>query len=198
MKEDSPQRATTHKGTIRIALEKLLETGAQGGVRSLIVRFGDFFGPKPGNSWFSQGMVKARQSVTAISYPGRSGVGHDWAYLPDAGEAFARLMDRDADLETVARFHFKGHWDKDGTEMIGAIRRAVGRPSLKVKSIPWFLFRLLSPFNETMRELYATRPLWAQPIELDNRKLVSFLGNEPHTSLDEAVSASLRGLGCLA
>lgn len=89
LKEDSPQRATTHKGTIRIALEKLLETGAQGGERSLIVRFGDFFGPKPGNSWFSQGMVKPRQSVTTISYPGRSGVGHDWAYLPDAGEAFA-------------------------------------------------------------------------------------------------------------
>jgi nucleoside-diphosphate-sugar epimerase len=124
------------------------------------------------------------------------GVGHDSAYLPDAGEAFAGLMDRDADLETVARFHFRGH--KDGTEMIGAIRRAVGKPDLKVKSMPWFLFRLLSPFNETMRELYATRPLWEQPIELDNRKLVRFLGSEPHTSLDEAVSASLRGLGCLS
>jgi nucleoside-diphosphate-sugar epimerase len=197
LKEDSPQRATTHKGTIRIALEKLLETGAQGGVRSLIVRFGDFFGPKPGNSWFSQGMVKPGQSVTSISYPGQSGVGHDWAYLPDAGESFARLMDRDADLETFARFHFRGHWDKDGADMIGAIRRVVGRPGLKVKSMPWFLFRLLSPFNESMRELYATHPLWEQPIELDNRKLVRFLGSEPHTSLDEAVSTSLRGLGCL-
>jgi nucleoside-diphosphate-sugar epimerase len=107
-------------------------------------------------------------------------------------------MDRDADLETIARFHFKGHWDKDGTEMIGALRRAVGRPGLKVKSMPWFLFRLLSPFNETMRELYATSPLWERSIELDNRKLIRFLGTEPHTSLDEAVSASLRGLGCLA
>jgi hypothetical protein len=45
-------------------------------------------------------MVKPGQSVTSISYPEQSGVGHDWAYLPDAGEAFARRMDRDADLET--------------------------------------------------------------------------------------------------
>jgi nucleoside-diphosphate-sugar epimerase len=142
-------------------------------------------------------MVKPGQSVASISDPGQSGVGNDWAYLPDAGDAFACLMDRDADLETVARFHFRRHWDKDGTEMIGAIRRAVGRPGLKVKSMPWFLFRLLSPFNETMRELYATRTLWQQPIELDNRKLVRFLGSEPHTPLAEAVSTSLRGLGCL-
>jgi nucleoside-diphosphate-sugar epimerase len=48
LKEDSPQRATTHKGTIRIALEKLLETGANDGVRSLVVRFGDFFWAKTG------------------------------------------------------------------------------------------------------------------------------------------------------
>jgi nucleoside-diphosphate-sugar epimerase len=197
LKEESPQNATTHKGTIRIALEKLLETSAQDGVRSLIVRFGDFFGSKPGNSWFSQGMVKPGQIVTSISYPGRPGVGHNWAYLPDAGAVFASLMDHEADLATFACFHFRGHWDKDGTEMIGAIRRATGRPDLKVKSMPWFLFRLLSPFNETMRELHAMRPLWEQPIELDNGKLAGFLGSEPHTSLDEAVSASLRGLGCL-
>lgn len=121
LEEESPQNATTHKGTIRIALERLFETSAQDGVRSLIVRFGDFFGPKPGNSWFSQGMVKPGQPVTSISYPGKSGVGHDWAYLPDAGEAFARLMNHDADLEPFARFHFAGHWDADGTEMISAI-----------------------------------------------------------------------------
>ena len=55
LREDSPQNATTHKGKIRIALEAKLETAARDRVRSLIVRFGDFFGPKPGNSWFSQG-----------------------------------------------------------------------------------------------------------------------------------------------
>jgi nucleoside-diphosphate-sugar epimerase len=58
------------------------------------LRLGDFFGPKPGNNWFSQGMVKPNQPVTSITNPGSRGVGHDWAYLPDAGEAFAELMDR--------------------------------------------------------------------------------------------------------
>lgn len=198
LREDSPQSATTHKGTIRIALERKLEEAARHGVRSLIVRFGDFFGPKPGNNWFSQGMVTPNRPLTSITYPGRRGVGHSWAYLPDAGDAFAQLMQREAELEAFARFHFRGYWDADGTAMIEAIRKAAGNASLRVKALPWFIFKLASPFNETLRELCATRPLWETPIDLDNTRLVQFLGQEPHTPLDKAVDATLRALGCLA
>ena len=197
LREDSPQNATTHKGSIRIALERRLEKAAREAVSSLIVRFGDFFGPRAGQSWFSQGMVKPDQQVKSITYPGKKGVGHSWAYLPDAGETFACLMDRESELESFARFHLKGVWDADGTEMIAAVRNAAGRPDIKVKSLPWALLRLAAPFNETMRELVATRPLWEQPIRLDNTKLVHFLGREVHTPLNIAMQATLRGLGCL-
>lgn len=192
--EESPQRAVTHKGKIRIALEQRLEDAARNGVRALIVRFGDFFGPKAGGSWFSQAMVTPGAPLKSVRYPGVKGVGHDWAYLPDAGEVFAQLMEREAALEDFARFHFRGHWDADGNQMIDAIKRVTGRPDLPVKAVPWFVFGLLSPFHETMRELYAVRPLWRRPIELSNAKLVTFLGAEPHTPLDEAVRETLRGL----
>ena len=198
LREDSPQTATTHKGRIRISLEKKLENAARDGVRVLIVRFGDFFGPKPGNSWFSQGMVKPHTPVSSITDPGKKGVGHDWAYLPDAGETFAQLMDREPKLQDFARFHFRGFWDADGTEMIAAIRRVVNKPSLPVRSLPWLIFKVASPFNEKMRELYATRPLWQTPVELDNTRLVQFLGKEPHTALDSAMKTTLSGLGCLS
>jgi nucleoside-diphosphate-sugar epimerase len=197
LREESPQNATTHKGRIRIELEKRLYDAARQGMRSLIVRFGDFFGPKPGNNWFSQGLVAPNRPLTNITYPGKPGVGHSWAYLPDAGEAFAQLMDREGVLEDFARFHFRGFRDKDGTELIAAIRRAAGKPSLPVKSLPWFIFKLASPFNETMRELSATRPLWTTPIELDNTRLVRLLGKEPQTDLDTSVATTLRALGCL-
>ncbi len=49
-----------------------------------------------------------------------------------------------------------------------------------------------------MREIFATRPLWEVPVELENTRLVQFLGEEPHTPLDQAVEATLRGLGCLS
>jgi nucleoside-diphosphate-sugar epimerase len=142
-------------------------------------------------------MISPGGPLKSITYPGGKGVGHGWAYLPDAGEAFAQLMDREAELEDFALFHFRGFWDKDGTEMIAAIRRVTGKPSLSVKSLPWFFFKLASPFNETLRELYATRPLWTAPIQLDNTRLLRFLGKEPHTDLDGAIETTLRALGCL-
>jgi len=197
LREDSPQNATTHKGRIRIALERKLEEAAATGVRSLIVRYGDFFGPKAGGSWFSQAMVTPNKPITSVTNPGVDGVGHDWAYLPDAAEAFARLMDHEDRLGDFERFHFQGDWDADGRQMIEAIRKAAGRPDLPVKGLPWFVFKLASPFNETMREISANRPLWRNPIRLENAKLVAFLGEEPHTPLDLAVETTLRGIGCI-
>jgi nucleoside-diphosphate-sugar epimerase len=142
-------------------------------------------------------MVTPNRPLTYIIYPGRKGVGHCWAYLPDAGEAFAQLMQREAELEAFARFHFRGSWDADGTAMIEAIRKGAGNASLRVKALPWLILKLASPFNETLRELYATRPLWETPIDLDNARLVRFPGQEPQTPLDKAVDATLRAMGCL-
>ena len=197
LREDSPQRATTQKGKIRIALEQKMEAAAREGVRSLIVRLGDFFGPRAGNNWFSQGLVKPNQPITRIVNPGAKGIGHAWCYLPDAGEAFAQLMDREAELADFERFHFGGHWDEDGGQMIAAIRQAAGNEKISVRSMPWWFLRLASPFNETFRELYATRPLWRTSIQLDNTRLVRFLGNEPHTPLQTAMETTLRGMNCI-
>lgn len=196
LREGSPQHPRTRKGGIRVELEQRLEAAAREGVRSLVLRFGDFFGPRPGNSWFSQGLVTPGQPVRSVRYPGRRGVGHAWTYLPDAGEAFALLAGREESLEPFARFHFAGHWDGDGTAMASAIGRAVGNPSLPVRPFPWLLMGLAAPFNETVRELVEMKPLWRAPIRLDGTRLAALLGAEPHTALDRAVAETLKGLGC--
>ena len=41
------------------------------------------------------------------------------------------------------------------------------------------------------------RYLWRNPLRMDNARLVSVLGREPHSPLDEAVEATLGGLGSL-
>ncbi len=194
IREDSPQHAVTEKGRIRVELEQRLEIASRQGASSLIVRFGDFFGPVPGNSWFSQGMVKPGEKLVAITYPGKPGIGHAWAYLPDAGETIARLLDRESELEPFARFHFAGEWDADGTAMARAIAGAVGRPDTKVKRMPWLLLGIAGLFQQTPRELYKMRYLWRTTVRLDNRNLMAFLGDEPHTPLLEAVSKTLASL----
>jgi len=192
--EDAPQHPLTEKGRIRVALERRLETASREGAPVLIVRYGDFFGPAPGSNWFSQGLVAPGKRLAAITYPGRRGVGHTWAYLPDAAKTIARLLDRGDALEPFARFHFAGVWDADGTAMTRAIAEAVGRPETKVKTLPWRLLWLIGLVRATPREVYRMRHLWSTPIRLDNARLAAFLGQEPHTPLHEAVGTTIAAL----
>jgi nucleoside-diphosphate-sugar epimerase len=195
--EDSPQRPLTRKGAIRVEMEQRLRTAADTGVRSLVVRAGDFFGPAAGNNWFSQGLVKPGRAVSAVTLPGRPGVGHAWAYLPDLAEAMVRLIEREDQLAAFDSFHFAGHWDADGMAMAAAIRRVTGKADLPLRRFPWLLARLASPFATLFREIVEMRYLWQQPVTLDNSRLVALLGSEPHTPLDDAVRTTLIGLGCL-
>ncbi|WP_343529065.1 NAD-dependent epimerase/dehydratase family protein [Sphingomonas sp.] len=195
--EDAPQHPRTRKGAIRVELEQRLEAAADAGdAKVLIVRAGDFFGPGAANNWFGQGLITLGSRPRVIRNPGKRGVGHQWAYLPDVAETMARLLD-EPDLPAFARFHMDGHWDPNGRHMVEAIARALGDPAVPIRPMPWWQLRLAALFATTPRELMEMRYLWRQPVRLANDRLVSELGQEPHTPLDEAVRVTLAGLGCL-
>ncbi|HEY4344165.1 MAG TPA: SDR family NAD(P)-dependent oxidoreductase [Parvibaculum sp.] len=195
--ETAPQQPRTRKGAIRVAMEQRLKQASEQGVPVLIVRAGDFFGPYAQNNWFGQGIVKPGKPVRSVTYPGSHKVGHAWAFLPDLGETIARLVDREADLAAFDTFHFGGHWFNEGVEMAQATARVAGVPKARIKRLPWVAIILAAPFVETFREMLEMRYLWKKPLQLDNRKLVAFLGQEPHTPLDRALHVTLTGLGCL-
>lgn len=199
LSEDSPQRPVTRKGAIRVEMEARLRAATERGMRALIVRAGDFFGPQVGNNWFSQGLIKPGKAVTSISNPAAPGVGHQWAYLPDVARTMVELLARRNALPSFASFHMAGHWDATGREMAEAIQRVAARHGRKprIAALPWWLLKLASPFVTTLKEMQEMRYLWQQPVRMDNRRLVATLGHEPHTPLDEAVETALRGLGCL-
>ena len=193
--ESSPQQPETRKGAIRVQMEKRLEAAAVDGVRVLILRCGDFFGPRAGNNWFNA-MVKPGQKLRSVSYPAQRDLPHAWTYLPDVGTTVALLLERENELAAFERFHFGGHW-VDGNTLMHAVRKAAANPKLPLRSFPWWLVTLASPFVTTFREVREMRYLWRQPLQLDNRKLVALLGAEPHTKLDTAIADTLQGMGCL-
>lgn len=193
--EDSPQNATTRKGRIRVAMEERLREAAWEGIQVIMVRAGDFFGgAAAGNSWFGQ-VVKPGQPLRAIIRPATPGVGHQWAYLPDLAETFARLNERADELPTFARFHFEGFYDEDGMQMAEAIRRVAGNPNLKIRPFPWFIVPLLAPFMTLMRELLEVRYLWRVPLHMHNDRLIAFLGEEPRTPIDAAIRTAMAEIG---
>ena len=201
LREGSPQNPSTRKGAIRVELERRLQAdAAAGNCRAIVVRAGDFFGSRPGNSWFSQGLVKPGQPVRAVYLPSEPGIGHLWSYLPDVAQTMVELIGRRQALPAFAGYHMRGHWDCDGGQMGQAIQRAVirhGGKEPRLKTFPWWQVTLASPFMPTLQELLEMRYLWRNPVNMENQRLLEVPGREPHTPLDGAVETALFGMGCL-
>lgn len=202
-REDAPQHPVTRKGAIRVEMERRLQQGAErGAFRVIILRAGDFFGPGTVNSWFTQCLVTAGQPVRKIQQPGREGVGHQWAYLPDVAETMKRLIEQRADGPAFARFHFEGHWDADGSRMAETVRRVVVRRTghtPRMTRFPWWVLPLGAPFVTLFREMMEMRYLWREPLYMSGTALAHALGRQgvPHTDWERAVEASLEAAGCL-
>ena len=194
--EAAPEAPVTRKGKIRAEMERRLEAAWESdGVRSLVLRAGDFFGPAAPNSALKWLTVIGRGEVRAAFRMGSAD--HAFAYLPDLAETAARLVDREAELAPVERFHFAGQYLAP-TALTDSIRRVTGRPRLPVLPFPEPMVWAMAPFDETMREMLEMRYLRTRAIGLDNRKLVAFLGEEPRTPLDLSVAAALADLGVAA
>lgn len=188
--ERSPQTPRSRKGAIRVRMEQALR---EAGVPVLIVRCGDFFGPKPGNNWLSQGIVPAGRPIRTVTLPGPADVPHTWAYLPDVAETFVRLLA--TDLGEFEVFQMKGH-EVTMAQLAAGLQGAAGR-KLKTARLPWPALWLAAPFNESLREMLEMRYLWNEPVLLDDTRLVAHLGAEPRTPLVEALRTALAGQSSL-
>lgn len=193
--EDAPQNPVTEKGRVRVEMEALLAGLCSAGGRGLIVRAGDYFGSHAPASWLHTVMVKPGRPVRSVTWPGDATTGHAFAYLPDLAAAIARLLGAEDKLAAFERVHFAGHWLDPGRQVAETISRLAG--GVPVRAMPWGPLRLIAPFHTTLREAMAMRYLWQTPMRLDNSRLVSLIGAEPHTPLVQALRESLIGMGCL-
>ena len=189
LREDTPQRAATVKGQIRIAMEQQLQ---RSGVQSIVIRAGDFFGSGTG-TWFDQAVVKdVREGI--VTYPGQRDVASAWAYLPDLARTFVQVAEKRAQLGRFEVFHFGGH-SLRGSDWLHTLQTLVG--PLRYRGMPWPLIRIGAFFNPTWASLLEMRYLWRTPHALANDKLVNLLGNEPHTPLEVAAQTALVHLGLM-
>lgn len=192
--EDTPQRPSTEKGRLRRAIED--EMAARDGLRSVVLRAGDFFGAGAG-SWMDVAIVKSLRAGRLV-YPGPLDVVHAWTYVPDLARAFVSLAAHGG-LPRVARYHFPGH-NVTGAELLSAIERearalgVVSRP-VRTGAFPWMALRALAWAVPMWREILDMRYLWEVPHALDGTCLAQALGSVKVTPLDEAVRGSLLALG---
>jgi nucleoside-diphosphate-sugar epimerase len=194
IEDTTPMQPSTRKGEIRAEIEQRMQEAAERGVRTIVLRSGDFFGSGRG-SWFDLVITKqlARNEVT---YPGPLDVVHEWAYVPDLAAAMVRLAEKRERLGVFETFGFSGH-AVTGRALVDAIAKASGRNSrdLKVRQMQWWMIKLLSPFFALPRELSELDYLWKVPHRIAGEKLKATIGDVPHTLLETAVKRALRELG---
>ena len=196
VRDDTAFEATTRKGVIRIQLETLFEEHAiRHGVRSVILRAGDFYGGSVPGSWFDL-IVAARIGRRRFTCPGPADVIHSWAYLPDLAAAFVALAERRRELSAFEAFLFPGH-AVTGQEMQRCCEAATGE-SLTLAGVPWPLLRLAGLFSPMMREVCEMAYLWDRPHRLDGAKLEALLGIVPRTDPRQAVAEALAAMGIAA
>jgi nucleoside-diphosphate-sugar epimerase len=189
--EATPMQPTSRKGKLRAEIEQRVREAAERGVRTIILRAGDFYGGGRG-SWFDLVITRDLRHGR-VTYPGPLDVVHAWAYLPDLAAAMVRLAERRATLGAFATFGFAGH-AVTGQEMGAAIAAALKR-RLMVRRMGWWLVKTFGQLTALGRELSEIEYLWRTPHRLSGEKLKSVLGDVSHTPFADAVAATLRELG---
>lgn len=202
LRADTPQRPTTRKGEIRVAMEaELREHGERHGLRATVLRAGDFFGAGAGN-WFDQAVVKSLAAGKLV-YPGPLDVAHAWAYLPDLARAFVAVAEHGLAQPGPAGLRdlpFAGH-TLTGAQLLAALERAaaalgiVPRGGFRHGGMPWGVIRVAGVVYPLWRELARMAYLWEVPHALDGSALAALPGMPVPTPIDAALRASLLALG---
>ena len=200
--EGTVQRPTTLKGQLRVELEaQLADAHDACGLRSVVIRAGDYFGSGRGSVL---DLVLAKDLRRGrIGLPGALDVPTPWAYLPDLASAFERVAQHHAELGGAQVFHFAGHalTGRDWCEALATIAQEAGwlraGQGAKITRLPWRLIRAGGLFLPTWASLAGIRYLWTTPHRLANERLTALIGPEPHTPLPRAARQSLMDLGWL-
>lgn len=177
------------KARLRIEMEAAYRAA---GVRTIILRAGDFIDTVPGDNWF-EGQITAKVAKGKVIYPGPTDLPHAWAYLPDMARAAEMLASMRATLPDFADIGFPGY-ALTGNALMDLVEQAAGR-ALKRGGVPWLALRVMGLFSPLMREVAEMRHLWDRPHRIDGSDFNAFLPDFIPTSPADAVRASLTGLG---
>lgn len=186
--EASPMKSVSSKGDIRIAMEQRLQRASENGAQVIILRMGDFIGSGAPSTWLGH-LIKGAKQTYSLATTGPRDLSHTWAFLPDASRTFTDLVQIKEDLAAFNVFHFRGY-ESSFEDMADAIQQASGK-KVKLGSFPWFVLRLLAPFNATFHGLVEMRYLWNKEVKLSQDKLEKTLAKSiPHTPLSQALLES--------
>ncbi|MGA2272211.1 MAG: NAD-dependent epimerase/dehydratase family protein [Bryobacteraceae bacterium] len=186
--ETHPREPESHKGKCRKQQEDLVtEAHQHGGLRTMVVRLPDFYGPHTGRSLAARIFHSALEGKTA-TWLGPASTPHEFIFVPDAAPVLADLAGRQdcygeawnlGGVETIA-----------GIDFVTRVYRAAGRDP-NYRSMGRTMMRIEGAVSPTVKELVELLYLQETPVILDDRKLAATLGVLAKTSYDDGIRGTL-------
>jgi nucleoside-diphosphate-sugar epimerase len=189
--EETPRGATGPKGRVRIAWEERLRAAAANeGLRFVVGRGGDFFGPGTSEqSLFSPAMVDGLKRGKSAWLVGASDELHAFSFVPDVVEALVAFGAAESDVEGQI-FHFP-MITVAPAELVERLAKAVGS-SARSHTLPAWALNALAPIVPLFRNLQETLYQWDRPFLASDAK---FRARFPElgSTLEEAVGEMADG-----
>jgi nucleoside-diphosphate-sugar epimerase len=173
--EDTPHNARNLLGKIRVDMEAAF---ASSGVKTIVLRGGDFLDTKPSGNWFDKIIVKNLHKGV-FTYPGECNIPHTWAYLPDMCRAFVMLAEKRATLPVFTTLNYEGY-TLSGAQMAKIL-------GVTAKRMNWLPIYLVAPFWKVGRHIIEMRYLWDMPHQVDGAALRALLPEFRETPVNEAL-----------
>ncbi len=186
--EHSTFAAENPLGLLRIRMEAAYRAS---GIKTIILRAGDFLDTRPSGGWFDMVMAKSL-AKGVFTYPGATNIPHAWAYLPDMARAAVQVCEKRKDLPRFLDIPFEGY-TLTAEEIATALSEILGK-TIPVKKFDWLPIRPLGLFMPSLRGLPEMRYLWDTPHELDGSLLQQLLPEFRPTPLNVALQTAVAHL----
>ncbi|MBO9451917.1 epimerase [Tropicibacter sp. R16_0] len=183
--EATPHQAQNPLGRIRIEMERAY---AESGVRTIMLRAGDFIDTQASGNWFDMIMTKKLSSGRFV-YPGDPGIDHSWAYLPDLCRAAVQLAEMRHDLPRFCDVPFPGYTES-GLDLAQHLGVILGR-DVAVKRMNWVPIKILQPVWPMARCLVEMSYLWRTAHSLDGARLQELLPAFQATPIEKALASAI-------
>lgn len=191
--ETTPHIGNTRKGKLRIEMESAYRAAIHEGVRTIVLRGGDFMDGRDTGNWFESYIAKNARKGKLV-YPGSPDTVHAWAYLPDMARAMVSLSEKRESFAGFVEFGFEGY-SLTGHQLAELIEHTLEH-KIRITRFPWFLVKILSIFSKHIREVLEMRYIWERPHQIDGSQLKRMLPEFQSTPVERAMHKMFRPQEC--
>lgn len=185
LRESTPMRPTTKKGTVRTEMWRALEAAAANGLDMAVVRASDFIGPGVEGSAFGDRFFAPLAKGKPTTTIGNLDALHSVTFVPDLAEALVRVAEDEASWGRA--WHAPSAPAVTQRHLAQMAAHAIGAEA-QIKTTPIWLLRMVGPFIKAAGETVEMAYEFDSDFVVDSSAFTEYFGMDA-TPLDRSIAA---------